>query len=418
MLTFASLIFFISVVLAFLGPILRSLETFIEESDRSRIRQRITDFWFRIADLSGPERISCALVSRYRSMRPLRRRFLAAYWTLLAIMFFYNVVELYPTKPAAVASVFRATLKLDLMVRQPFILPTVTKDGDQFFEVRDNDCVPNEDPSSWQNEAKIVIGSGSEYERLISALQSSNPNRLWLLLLAANGATIFFLGIPLTLSLLVSFRVTLWLLSRFTRSAMWLTFIVIVDLLAAVVIPQFLASVLYLCTAAVMVFMGGGVIDFVSLGNPTQGKLVLGVAAVTIDASWAPFIIPSLFFYWIDDWTFRALMSWPSLDAVLISTYQRSIGFFGDAWRVFSGDFSPTNIDATRNWAVGIDLAYSLTYLIPCIAVVFLDRFPFARHVFLNMVQRIAEHPQGPIAALGDACIWLAKEMRRFLAKP
>jgi hypothetical protein len=76
--------------------------------------------------------------------------------------------------------------------------------------------------------------------------------------------------------------------------------------------------------------------------------------------------------------------------------------FFHDVSRIWNGNILDVSYaKAVINWSLGIDLSYSLTYIIGSLIMVLLSRNMFARTFAASILKFVVEHPKGPIAAVG-----------------
>ena len=98
-----------------------------------------------------------------------------------------------------------------------------------------------------------------------------------------------------------------------------------------------------------------------------------------------------------------------------IVTYGRLITFGADAWKVLHFDFSQGAVDTAINWAIFTDLAYSLYFIGPGLAIVMIQRWHFGRRWFLGVVLFVASHPQGIVFAIGEIFLNVAKAVRHAM---
>jgi hypothetical protein len=88
---------------------------------------------------------------------------------------------------------------------------------------------------------------------------------------------------------------------------------------------------------------------------------------------------------------------------------QNVMVFFVDLGRVLSFDIAIGPHETLINYAIGIDLLFSLFYILPCFSLVLMRRNQFTRTLFLNSVQWVAEHPKGVLSAIEEICTSFAR---------
>src|SRR5262249_28899013 len=86
--------------------------------------------------------------------------------------------------------------------------------------------------------------------------------------------------------------------------------------------------------------------------------------------------------------------------------------FFVDIGRVLSFDLAIYPQETLINYAIGIDLLFSLFYILPCFSLVLMRRNKFTRTLFLNSIQWLAEHPKGVLAVIEEICPFFARYLR------
>jgi hypothetical protein len=95
--------------------------------------------------------------------------------------------------------------------------------------------------------------------------------------------------------------------------------------------------------------------------------------------------------------------------------YHTAISFVSDTWKAVHFDFSTGYVSGAINWAIIVDIFYSAVFFIPGLAIVLVQRWQFGQRFFLKGVQLVAEHPQGPIYAIGSGFTWLASAAGKFV---
>jgi hypothetical protein len=67
----------------------------------------------------------------------------------------------------------------------------------------------------------------------------------------------------------------------------------------------------------------------------------------------------------------------------------------------FSG-LEVNSIDSCIDWAIFVDVLFSMTYLAPCFALVLANRSDRSRKTFMNLAMWIHDHNGGPFVALSE----------------
>src|SRR5262249_8577513 len=89
--------------------------------------------------------------------------------------------------------------------------------------------------------------------------------------------------------------------------------------------------------------------------------------------------------------------------------YHNAKALFIDLGRIAALDLNIDPIETLINYAIGLDVLFSLLYIVPCLSLVLMQRSEWTRNLFLKIVQWIAEHPKGPIIALEEGVTAFAK---------
>jgi hypothetical protein len=392
-----------------LGLILTSIAPFVDESNASRVRAKVESFWFSIALLDTPQQVGRTLRVLGAQMRTAIPTFMKAFWIFLFAMF---LVVCYENSSSTVDKDFNTELTSDFN----FILRTYYAElgspGDLFCKAHPSVCTKYED-NGWRKELSRVEVLEDSYHDLINDLNKNHS--LLLVLLADLSALLAIIGlaIPLSASLFVSFHLTLWLLSIVTSSRIKLLLIFMLDIFVAFLLPIVLLNIALIISGFAMVFMGGGLWDFTGFTKATYLSLVLGRSLYDLDIVFALQILPAYVVY-----SFYSLLTLIVTIVALVWLFitilvpNRLVSFIGDTWKVLHLDFSPSFLDGVVNWAIIVDLSYSFTFIGVALTLVFLQRWSAGRGIVLNMAQTAAEHPKGPIFAIGAGLSWLAAAIR------
>jgi len=84
------------------------------------------------------------------------------------------------------------------------------------------------------------------------------------------------------------------------------------------------------------------------------------------------------------------------------TAFDRVIQFFVDANKLVRFDFSVDSVTACVDWAIFIDILFSMSFLLPCLSLVLANRNSKSRKVFLNVAMWIHDHNRGPYLAISE----------------
>lgn len=404
-----SLIGFVALLVGFatfLGLVLTSLAPFVEESDARQLRSRIEEFWVSLADLTTPEKVGTALKALRRRFRQRIPIFLKLFWFFLFVMFVFVCVE---NSGDVVHRNLTQAIRGNFDLVDNLYYFEIAK-GDKLFCAAHQDiCTDGNTDDAWRKEMSRLALLEDSYYDLVEKLSTNNPILLIVIGDLAALLVLIILAIPLSISLLASFNFTLWLLSQVTSSAIRLFIMLILDISVAVLAPLVLLNIGLFIGATLIVFLPGGLWDFSGFKVANLTSLCLGSAAFAIDITFIHQIIPAYFlraFYSVSILLLAVIYDTIILIMVVIPT--RLSSFVSDTWKVIHSDFSTDYLNGAVNWAIIVDMSYSFSLIILAITVVCLRRWSVGRRITLNIVQWFAEHPKGPIFALGQALSGLA----------
>jgi hypothetical protein len=256
------------------------------------------------------------------------------------------------------------------------------------------------------------------YDPFISSLRRDHPAELRLAALVEIAALAISLGIALTVSLYVSFNLTLWLLSLVASSNRRMILIFVLDFFAAILLPQILTTLMMIALSIVVLYLNGGVAEYQYYHVPASlANLILGTFLSGMQANLGPTLLPVWLMYSLG----RSGPASVWMPYLFVSVFDVIVDyietFFLDVYKFINLDFSPPLFESIRNWAIFTDLAFSLVYLLPCLAIVFAGRNPVSRGILLNLVQWVGDHPKGPLYALREACLSLVQYLLTILKK-
>jgi hypothetical protein len=216
-----------------LGLILTSIAPFIEESDANHLRSRFETFWISIADLTTPEQVGTALRALRRHFRQRIPIFLKLFWSCLCVMF---IIVCWENSSDAVHSDYTQAIEADFTLVANMYYLEIAK-GENVFCNAHRDICTDMTGNEWRNELTRVALLEDSYHDLVEQLYKNNP----VVLIVIGDLSVFLvlvtLAVPLSVSLLASFNVTLWLLSRVTSSAIRSLTMIVLDICVAVLAP-------------------------------------------------------------------------------------------------------------------------------------------------------------------------------------
>ncbi len=380
------------------------LDRLLDSRDREVARRKVEDFWYRTATMELYEQFQHALRSRYFQMRRLQRLFIGTFLLIAMILVFYNTASGIVAPTSSFVEGQQKTIDFDFNIRRQFFLAyiDIVDEVPSFGDV-DGQCTIGEGFASLRE----IYRLGTIKSNLSRFLESQKDNTV--AIRVYNGlvscTVILLLTIPLVVGLYLSFTMTLWLLSRFTQSRLGAVLIVVADLAIALVMPLLLSGLFLSLLAFAAIFYFGTVPDYSLFEHPTWNTLWVSSVGMLLALSLGVPIIFSLFASLFPIW---AAVPFIATSTVAYS-YQNLKTLVTDMGRVLMFDLNIGPGETLINWAIVLDILFSLTYIIPCLSLVLMQRSPTTRRLFLNLVQWIAEHPSGPLIATSEIFTSFAK---------
>lgn len=418
----ASTLLAITAVLVVIGFMISVVNGLIGDNRREVFRARVTDFWFRTASLEAHEQFQAAVRSRYQNMRSLRVTFIKVFLIISALLFCDSVFNALTSDFANQLKNRREVVKADFDFRRYVFYGSVyveksvatKEEADAFAESKlfDDDgtsCIPGEGAKALEGLAYLYRVEGNVFKFL-----EENKNDEWRSRLTSIGSdfiTLSTFGLILSISLFLSFNLTLWLLSKFTGSKLRTFLIVIADLLVAVLLPPFLYSLIIMVFVYTTIFFYGGVVDYSTFENPTWTTVIISEASIALTLQFVRPVSVALMttqFPWEVQWIFLPAI----FETAASNAFQYLQTFIADTIRVVKFDFEVGVVESQLNYAIFVDLLFSLTYLVPCLALVGMQRSKLLREILLNSVQWVGDHPKGPLGAVSDIFTSIIKFIR------
>lgn len=396
------------VLITFIGVAVTALDQFVDASDKEIIRQKLVNFWVSTAELSTFASVGRVLKSRYRQMKRNIPMFLRLYWFMLLVMFVVICVENHNRTTDEIEKDFIGSITTDFSILANNYYIEAVPNYDGFCDKYQKNCATLGDELAWRHEVSRIAQLESSYDELLPNLEKQTPLLLEVAADAAAALVIVLLAIPLSLSLLLSFNCTLWLLSSITSSSWKFYAILFLDAFVALLAPVVLLNIFVYIWIQIAVYMAGGLIDYSAFNSANIFTLIIGSAAYILNLNFATLTATTWFMYMTPDWTVRLLVFLLQLFLLGVSIYSTIISFVSDTWKAVHFDFSTGYVGGAINWAIIVDMFYSAIFFIPGLAIVLVQRWQFGQRMFLKSVQLVAEHPKGPIYAVGIGFTWLA----------
>jgi hypothetical protein len=252
------------------------------------------------------------------------------------------------------------------------------------------------------------------YNELISSISQTDPFLLRVATTASAALVILFVALLLSISLLISFHLTLFVLSIITKSTFQFILIVAADLITALAIPPLLLNILLYASGAILLIFARGMIDYSTFTTANVPNLIVATSGVL---SLVPLALPAATIL-ISYFVFTSSGAWGGsalfINIIYHLTYVRILSFFEDTWKVIHFDFGVGIIDSAVNWAIFTDVLYSIFFLVPALAIIIVQRWSFGRRMFLNLVLWVSAHPKGVIFACGEMMLSFVSAIRQL----
>jgi hypothetical protein len=350
-------------------------------------------------------------------MREIRWRYLKLFLFIPTLLFMAAVLQVSQTPIDEIIAADIMEVQTNLDFRSSIIFRTSTETQEEgliYTVVRDRDCIMGPD-SSIPALLKLLENKIRLFEFLLEGRET--PIKVRVAFAATQGLILLVFTALLSLSLYISFNMTLWLLSKFMQSNIWLPIIVLIDFTLAVIMPPMLTTFGLSIFSFASVISVGGALDFSYFHDYDWIKFVLAQTGFELVLSMGAPMIVALFYNQIGG-VAGALFAMivglyvaPQLGYDFLATLLRDIN------KVFHLDFNVPLTETMFNYAITIDLLFSATYLFPCVALVFMQRSATTREIFLRIVQKIAEHPRGPLVAVSRGLTWVLRAFKNALSR-
>jgi uncharacterized membrane protein len=378
--SFAAIVVGIAAILVTAGFILNALDKIVDSRDRDAIRLKVEGFWFRTASLELHEQFQLALRSRYTQMRRLQFTFLGVFIFIAVTLAFAGAFYAALSSPADIKESQKKLIQLDLKVRYDFLFSIVDQEDDDepLFGIADGRCTIG----SGFDELRSIGRLGAIKAALSRFLDEHEGDALSMRLFNASVSVLvpLVLVLPLALGLFFSFNVTLWLLSRFTQSRLGAFLIVVADLVMTLAIPPVVSAVLLTLLTYFGIYVFGTVPDYSMFENPSWLTLIVSSVGVHLAMALASPVVLSLFAQLMPLWHAGTYMASSLIDY----SYGNVKILLVDIGRVFNFDLNIGASETLINYAIGIDVLFSVTYIVPCLALVLMQRSDLTRRLFFK----------------------------------
>jgi hypothetical protein len=402
--TIASVFTFTVVLVAVLGFFFFVSDKVLDTESKTNIRKQVEEFWFKTASLEFYEQFSLALRSRYMQMRRLRKIFLTAFVLVAVVLALSNAVHAFLQPPEEAFQYYEAlsTNDFDSQFEAKFGLMLgvdesgVLSQGLPNFGDVDGQCTKGYGIELLQDVYKLLESRASVHHFLEMHHKNSWSIRLFGGIVGFVDPLLF--ALPLLVGLFVSLNLTLWLLSRIVQSKLTFLLIVVADIGLAFAMPALLSTVMLTLMLIVVFHFIGSFAHFATFEHPTWITMGLSAIGKYFYNSLIGVVLVAVFTKSPPAWFTVSL----TIQLLWSFMKQNIIVFFADIGRVLSFDLAINPHETLINYAIGIDLLFSLFYIVPCFSLVLMRRNQSTRALFLNLVQWVAEHPKGVLSAVEE----------------
>lgn len=399
----------IVLVLLVVGLLVEAVDALLDHEDKQHLVGRLTSFWVAVAELTIAEQLVAALRSRRALMKRRRGRYLILFSLLCLLVCVVASLDTITADNKTTRAALLQIISLDFDLR--FVVESTSRIAEYstFFVEKENYCEPL--LKGWETP---VLALGLQRANYDAFVLSANPAMLKSALIASAFIQSALLWIFLCVALSISFRVTLWLLAITTSSKLALMLMIIVALFLAVSLPQMLINTVMFGAITFMVAWFGGVIDFAFFADASYWSLIIGSAGMGIGVTLMPLYSIAIVATQVNLPAVAAWITSAIFLALINLSYDRIFLFIEDGKRLLRGDIAISAAESIINWAIFVDVLFSLVFLIPSIGLVTLLRFPFAKRMVLNSVQYFADHPRGPLYAVSRLFTAVAESIKRL----
>jgi hypothetical protein len=208
------------------------------------------------------------------------------------------------------------------------------------------------------------------------------------------------------ISIYISIKITLFLLSIRTSYYYSLILIVIFDLIIAIILPVTTIYFVYILFGSIRLLTE---FYLISIFSESTNFLVM----------YFSFIKVSFYPLWFTEaltlrlWFLRHFNESPAAAGemmrqsfeIIFGLYKYSISnFFGDVFKIISGGWREIGYqNSFVNWSIVLSFIVSLSYILPVFFILVCNKSIIFRESFLRLLQWLAEHERGPVIGLAIA---------------
>ena len=369
-------------------------------STKADLNSKIIDLYIILGELPESKEFVKALAQLKITMKRSRKWFLI-YYACVALLCFLSTLP-------GIFNQSREQLENPLIVLSEFII-------DQHFTVTFNTGLSFNHPGFFYTDdgktcverrstLSFVDSKPGQREKVATAIQSFSDTQLKEVYVLSEILSDIFTFVTIGIAIVISMRVTLFLLSRLAGSRLWLLLSVALSLAVAVVSPFVMIELSTYIAATSIVALEKGLPDFFSIGTPT----VLNVAVANSATMTLTLLNPesALAAVWQkaapESWVVVAIFDIVMSIATIPISWGRLMPFVQDLMRFNSFDFNVSALAGIRNWGVGTDLAFSLSYLILSLMLVAAHRREPVREYMMKELQEIDSSTDGPLLSIAS----------------
>lgn len=368
-------------------------------STKADLRRRILDLYVLFGEISETSQFAGALAQLRKTMKRSRKWFLVYYTSasllcLLSTMPFVMMEsreqlenQLLKISDAVIDLHFTLTFNAGISVNQP-----------GFFYLDDGKtCVARR--STWG----FVDSKPGQKEKVATAIRSFSDAQLKGVFALSEILSDIFTYVTVGIAIAISMRVTLFLLSRLAGSRLWLLFSVALSLAVALLSPFVMIELSTYIAATSIVALERGLPDFFGIDTPTVLNVAIANSTMTL-----LLFNPEIAFAAVwqkaapDNWVVEAIFNTVTSVVTIPISWGRLMPFVQDLMRFNSFDFEVNEVDGIRNWGVGTDIAFSLSYLILSLMLVVAHRKEHVREYMMKELQEIDSSTDGPLLSIAS----------------
>ncbi len=367
-------------------------------STKASLRRRLLDLYVLLGEVSDINQLAGALSQLKRTMKRSRKWFLI-YYTAVTILCLGTTLPfilmssreqleapLLKLSEAVIDQHFKLTFNAAISLNHPGF----------FYLDNGKTCVPR--TSTWG----FVDSKPGQKEKVATAIRSFSDAQLKEVVALSEILSDIFTFVTVGIAIVISMKVTLFLLSRLAGSRLWLLFSVALSFAIALLSPFVLIEMSTYSAATSIVAFEGGLPDFFSIGAPTVVNVAIAESTTLTLLLLNPESALAVVWHKVlpDSWAVAAIFDTIISVVTVPVSWGRLLPFFQDLMRFNSFDFDVSTVAGIRNWGVGTDMAFSLSYLLLAVLLVAAHRREPAREYMMKELQEIDSSTDGPLLSI------------------